>query len=99
MKVKSPAPIARVHSLSPEMSRQLTVWIENATNEVAQAISVMSKKLEELYRSQQRTQIELRQVPVEEVIRPIMEELNLLNEDLGRSTSDVERNEKCLVAL
>ncbi len=96
MKVKSPAPIARVHSLSPEMSRQLTVWIENATNDVAQVISVMSKKLEELYRSQQRTQIELRQVPAEEVIRPLMEELNLLHQELGRASSDAARSEERL---
>lgn len=99
MKVKSPAPIARVHSLSPEMSRQLTVWIENATNDVAQAISVMSKKLEELYRSQQRTQIELRQVPAEEVIRPLMEQLNLLHQELGRASSDAARSEESLGEL
>jgi DNA sulfur modification protein DndD len=99
MKSDASEAIPYIHHLSPNISRQLTAWIDTVSTEVIRAVSSISSKLEDLYRAQQRTQLELSKVPAEEVIRPLMEELNLLHQDLGKAGSDLARIEDRLAEL
>jgi len=99
MTLDASQPIVYIHHLSPETSRQLTAWIDAASTEVIRTVSSISSKLEDLYRAQQRTQLEISKVPAEEVIRPLMEDLNLLHQELGKASADLARREDLLAEL
>lgn len=88
-----------IHRLSPETSGQLTAWINTARTEVTQIVASISSKLEDLYRKQQRIQLDLSRVPAEEVIRPLMEDLNRIHQELGKTSSDLMRAEASLAEL
>jgi DNA sulfur modification protein DndD len=85
-----------IHHLSPEMNRQLEIWIDGSSVEAAQIVTSVAKKLEDLYRALQRTQIELGRVPPEGVIRPLLERLNSLHQEFGKLNSEIAQNAELL---
>jgi DNA sulfur modification protein DndD len=78
-----------VHGLSADVARQLVRWIDIASTETSQKVIPIAGKLEDLYRKQQRTQLELNKIPAEEIIRPLMVGLNALNQAYGKAISDL----------
>jgi DNA sulfur modification protein DndD len=78
-----------IHGLSADVARQLVRWIDIASTETSQKVIPIAGKLEDLYRAQQCTQLELNKIPAEEIIRPLMEELNALNQAYGKANSDL----------
>jgi DNA sulfur modification protein DndD len=91
--------IAQIHRLSPEINHQLAGWMESAATDIAQVVSAVSKTLEDLYRELQRTQVDLGRVPPEGIIRPLLESLNTLHQELGQVNSDIARKEETLGEL
>lgn len=99
MQRDTPDTIAPIHGLSSEMNRQLINWIEHTHTEVAHLVSSVSRKLEDLYRGLQRTQVDLARVPPEGVIRPLLEELNALHQELGKVNADIVQSQELLGEL
>lgn len=73
-----------VHQLSPVLVRQLTGWLESATD-LKKTILQNCTELERLNRELHRVQEELRKVPPDELLKPLLEELQKFNVDLAEA--------------
>jgi DNA sulfur modification protein DndD len=73
-----------VHQLSSTLIRQVTSWLDGAM-ELKKNVLQQSAELERLSRELHRVQEELRKVPPDELLKPLLEELQRVNTDLGEA--------------
>jgi DNA sulfur modification protein DndD len=71
-----------VHQLSSTLIRQVTGWLDGA-NDLKKTVLEHSTELERLNRELHRVEAELRKVPPDELLKPLLDELQKLNNDLG----------------
>lgn len=73
-----------VHQLSPVLAQQLTSWIDDAA-ELKPVIRQHGTELERLSRELHRVQEELRKVPPDELLKPLLDELQHFNGQLAEA--------------
>ncbi len=71
----SSAESKRIHGCSPDERRKLFRWIDVATVEMPRQVVMGSAELEKLARTEHRVEAELKKMPSEEALKPLLEEL------------------------
>jgi DNA sulfur modification protein DndD len=74
-----------IHGISASDRRQLLSWIEQSGSDIPSMIRSSATELERLYRELQGVEEALRKIPADEVLKPLMEELHSLYQELGES--------------
>ena len=74
----------KVRDRSPSEYDRLLKWIDTCLTDVPQACRKLNEALEEAQVELQEVEQALRRVPSEEVLRPLIEKLSVLNQDLGQ---------------
>lgn len=77
-----------IHQLSETHSRALVSWIDQATSELPKSIDLISTDLERANRELHSVSETLRKIPNDDVLKPILDELHLLNEKLIKASTD-----------
>ncbi len=89
----------KIRDRSPSEYDRLLGWIDACLNDVPQAFRKLSKALEAAQLELQEVEQALRRVPSEEVLRPLIEKLSVLNQHLGqlrKQERDVEQSIRSL---
>jgi len=79
---KQTGTVPLVHQLSASTVRQVLGWADTATG-LGEAIRNLGAELERLHRELHKVETELRKVPPDEVLKPLLDELQQVNSDLG----------------
>lgn len=72
-----------IHSLSREEAAQIENWIKRASKEIPAALHKLARELEDLYRKEQMIERDLSRVPSEELVRPLVVQLNTCYKELA----------------
>ncbi len=72
-----------IHDLSNAHEKQIRLWASEALNTLPLEMKKTGEELETLYREQQKVERDLARVPQEDVLRPLMDDLNALHRRLG----------------
>jgi DNA sulfur modification protein DndD len=91
--------IVILHQLSEPDHAKLLSWIEQSLNTVPQQILQMGKRLEELDRRYNEISLKLQKVPEDDVLKPLIRELNDLHEKLGHLNAVMSRKDETLLSL
>ena len=78
-----------IHQVSPEERMRLLSWIAQATEELPNTIQPLRNEAERLYRDLHKVEEALRRIPKDDVLRPFLEELRLLNHELTEASKSV----------
>ena len=87
------------HQISEPERVQLLGWIEQATTDVPRQLKHLSDSFENLEQQRQSIGAKLRKVPDDEVLRPLIDEINQLHQKLGELQTIAEQQEKKLSSL
>lgn len=71
------------HLVAPLEQRQLLGWIEESRTVVPQQLRDVTRRLARCRREQQENEAALKRVPSDDVLAPLMEKLNALNQNKG----------------
>jgi DNA sulfur modification protein DndD len=71
----SPVEKKPLHGYSAEQRRQLCGWIDVAVGELPREVAALAKRLEQLNRSNHKIQSELKKAPSDDVLSPLLNEL------------------------
>lgn len=72
-----------IHDISPKESQRLQLWIDQITDDLSKKTQSIAKVLEDNYREQQKVEEALRKIPADDVLKPLLEELNVLHQTLA----------------
>lgn len=72
-----------IHHVASVEHRQILSWIQQARTEIPVFLKAMQTELESLYRDLTRVEVSLKKIPADEVIKPLVEELNHLHRQLA----------------
>jgi DNA sulfur modification protein DndD len=73
----------KVHQLAGPQQRQLLSWIDQAVHEVPNRVRHIAAQLERDSRELQKTEETLRKIPADDVLKPLLEELHGLHQELA----------------
>jgi len=74
---------AMVHALSQPEQQRLLSWIAQSLNETPKRFLDLSQRLENLIRERQQVERNLKRVPADEVLKPLLSELHAYHESLS----------------
>lgn len=80
-----------IHHVSDYERFQLISWIGEIIQFLPDKIHIIGEKIGNLEKTRQDITVKLRNIPEDEVLRPLMENLNQLNQDLGKIKSLISR--------
>lgn len=80
-----------LHQISEQERFQLISWIDESIQTIPQRIKKIGVQLSILEETRQDTILKIRNIPDDEVLRPMMEELNELNQELGGLSATYDR--------
>lgn len=83
--VERAEPVEILHQLSRSVQRQLLSWIGQATGDLTQTAREAARELEKLYRDLHGVEEGLRKIPPDELLKPLIEELHGLHQDLAEA--------------
>ncbi len=86
--------IEAIHHVTGSDLQQILRWLDASTQEVPQVMNSTSKELDQLYIELQRVQISLRKIPTDDVLRPLMEELQTSHRQLAEITQRLAAKEE-----
>lgn len=84
---------------SPSEYDQLLEWIHVCLNEAPQEFRELNKALTEAQLELQRVEQDLQKVPTKEVLKPLIEKLSLLNQELGQLHKQEQEAEQSIKSL
>ena len=84
LRVEQTEPVDIIHQMSTQNQRQLLSWIDQATFDIPKASQLLSERLESLYRDLHRTEERLRKIPAEDVLKPLIEEIHGLHQEMAQ---------------
>lgn len=87
------------HPISEPERLQLIGWIDQAVTDTPLQFRSLGERLEILEQERQNTEAKLRKVPDDEVLRPLMDELNQFHQKLGELQVIAEQQDKKLASL
>lgn len=82
-----------VHTLSEAESNQVKAWLQAAQEQSAARVKTLAKGLEDAEQALRKTRVQLAKVPDDEVLKPLLERLNELNQQLGNLAQEREQIE------
>jgi DNA sulfur modification protein DndD len=85
LRVERREQVEMLHQLSPSVQRQLLSWIGQATGDLTKTVRESARELENLYRDLHGVEEGLRKIPPDEVLKPLLEELHALHQDLAEA--------------
>ena len=68
-----------IHPISPAERSQILSWIQQANTDVPIFLKAMGTELESFLRDLMKVEVSLKKIPADEVIKPLVEELNRLH--------------------
>jgi DNA sulfur modification protein DndD len=83
-----------IHHISPTERRQVLSWVQKSKTEVPIFLQAMGTELESLHRDLTKIDVSLKKIPADEVIKPLVEELNQLHHkfsELDRQAKAIEQ--------
>ena len=80
----SPDVKPRLHDLSAAERRRLQSWVDAGIGDVAETAKRYARSMEELHRQQTSVETQLRKIPAEDQIRPVIEELKTKYQQLAQ---------------
>jgi len=83
LSVEHSEPTNMVHLLAGPQQRRLTSWIDQAIHEVPNRVRSIAAQLERDSRELQKTEETLRKIPADDVLKPLLEELHGLHQELA----------------
>jgi len=95
LEMESAAHDKPIHDISPTERRQILSWIQQARTETPILLKAMGTELDSLYRELTKVDISLRKIPADEVIKPLVDELNQLHRqfsELEREVKDIDQD-------
>lgn len=78
------APDKLIHHLSQHEFQKMVQWVDEALDTVPTQLKNLSKELEEKNKKRQKMADMINKAPADDIIRPLMQELNDLNQNLGQ---------------
>lgn len=72
-----------IHQVAAQERYKIISWIDESSNEIPEKVKELGAQLSYLLDSHKDLQIKLHSVPDDDVLRPLMEELNRLNQQVG----------------
>lgn len=72
-----------IHQLSLSDHQRIQSWINQITNDLSKRAQSISRELEVSYRELQKVEEALKKIPSDDVLKPLVEELNGLHQTLG----------------
>ncbi len=91
--------VTPLHQVSEPERYQLLNWIEQAAKEIPRQVHAAGQRLEALTRQRKELALHLRQVPEDDILKPLMTELNTQHQKLGELESQAERQDQELRSL
>ena len=91
--------IYRIHSLSPPESQQLLSWINSCLSRVPERFHRLNQQFEESNRQLQLVETALGRIPSDEVLKPLMQKLSNLHQQLGGLQNQVRDKEAKIQSL
>jgi DNA sulfur modification protein DndD len=88
--------VRSIHNLSSDQQTRLLNGIERAKSEVPEQIQKLRGSLERETRSLQKSEQALKKVPSEDQLKPMVEAINNLNQQLGSSITILRQKEAAL---
>ena len=89
----------KIRDRSPSEYGHLLEWIDACLNEVPQEFRELNDTLAKAQLELQRVEQDLQKVPAEEVLKPLIEKLSLLNQKLGRLHKQEQEAEQSIKSL
>lgn len=89
----------RTRDRSPSEYGHLLEWIDACLNEVPQVFRELNNALTEARLELQRVEQDLQKVPTEEVLKPLIEKLSALNQELGQLHKQEQEAEQSIKSL
>lgn len=83
-----------IHPISATERRQILLWIQQAKTEVPIFLQAMGMELESFHRDLTKVEISLKKIPADEVIKPLVEELNNLHHQFSESDRQAKEIEQ-----
>jgi DNA sulfur modification protein DndD len=80
---------SRLHDLSLTERTKLLAWLERGIPDVARSARRNASSLERLHRQQSSIEIQLRKIPAEDVVRPLMEALKCKYQELAKGQQEL----------
>ncbi len=87
------------HQLSEPERLRLIGWIDQAITDIPLQFRLLSERLESLEKERQNIEAKLRKVPDDEILKPLMDELNKLHQKLGELQVIAEHQDKRIISL
>lgn len=79
--------VTLMHGLSANAQAEIERWLDEALNHMPNEVSTQTKRLERIQRDMRKTQQALAQVPDQESLKPLMEELFQVQHNLAELTA------------
>jgi DNA sulfur modification protein DndD len=83
LEIESVGQAQPIHFISPTERRQILSWVQQAKTETPIFLRAMRTELESLHRNLTKAEISLKKIPADEVIKPLVEELHQLHQQLS----------------
>ncbi len=83
LSIEHAEPLDAVHQLSAVELRQVTSWIDQAVHDVPQRAHFIAIQLERDSREVQKVEETLRKIPADDVLKPLLEDLHVLHQELA----------------
>ena len=99
LRVEHIQPVECVHQLSVSTSRTLLNWIEQATTNVSQTIKSLTVDLERAHRELHGVAEKVRKIPTDDVLKPILDEIHGLNENLVKASTQAILKDQAITDL
>jgi DNA sulfur modification protein DndD len=75
-----------IHGLSASTARQVLSWIHQSLADLPRTARSIGDELEAAARDLQRAEEELKKIPADEVLAPLVDRLNSINQEIGDAT-------------
>lgn len=89
----------KIRDRSPSERARLLEWIDATINDVPREFRELNKALKETQLQLQKVEQDLRKVPTEEVLKPLVEKLSTLNQTLGQLRKQEQDAEQSIRTL
>lgn len=83
-----------LHEFSLSEEQKVLEWINDALNQLPQELRSLTKKLETLTRQRQKVETSLLRMPPDEVLHPLMQDLNQLHSKLGAAQQEAKTSDE-----
>jgi len=85
-----------IHQLSPIEHQKILTWIDRSLHDVPQQMDQASTRLESFTNERRRIESDLSKAPEDDVLSPLISDLNELNKEFGQVSEQIVKEEEAL---